>query len=108
MKAMSLCFSQRDVHKMHHENGITEQEPASQPVSNYTTLMDMNGAVKLEPDSQPDSDHAISMNSRTYMKCLDSCDISKDDLQKIQVLKDLLFIHYFFHPGEEALISIIH
>lgn len=85
MKALSLHFSQRDVHKIHHENGIAEQEPASQPVSNYTTLMDVNGAAKLEPAGQPDSDHATSMNLKTYMTCLDSsCDISKDDLQKIQ------------------------
>ncbi|RVW30416.1 Sister chromatid cohesion protein SCC2 [Vitis vinifera] len=85
MKALSLHFSQRDVHKIHHENGIAEQEPASQPVSNYTTLMDVNGAAKLEPAGQPDSDHATSMNLKTYMTCSDSsCDISKDDLQKIQ------------------------
>lgn len=102
MKALSLHFSQRDVHKIHHENGIAEQEPASQPVSNYTTLMDVNGAAKLEPAGQPDSDHATSMNLKTYMTCSDSsCDISKDDLQKIQVLKNPLII-ILFHPlGKE-------
>ena len=103
MKAISLCFSQRDIHKIHHENGIVEQEPASQPVSNHTTLMDVNGAAKLDPAGQPHSDHATSMNSKTHMTFLDSCDLSKDDLQKVQVLKDSLILLYYFICHEKII-----
>ncbi|KAJ4707340.1 Sister chromatid cohesion protein [Melia azedarach] len=107
MKVLSTHLLQRDVQKTTHENGMVEQESA-QPVFNHMTSMDLNGIIKEEPGAQPIFYHATSidlngtvqpepnyqtilhhtpqMEAKMYdLNSGEPRDISKEDLQKVQV-----------------------
>lgn len=115
MKVLSTHLLQRDVQKTTHENGMVEQESA-QPVFNHMTSMDLNGIIKEEPGAQPIFYHATSidlngtvqpepnyqtilhhtpqMEAKMYdLNSGEPRDISKEDLQKVQVIH-LIELHF--------------
>lgn len=108
MKAMSTGLLQRDAQKTTHENGMFQQE-SYQPVYNHMTAMDLNGMMKEESAAQPIfyqmtsidlngtiqpepivqtiSHHIPPMEAKMLdTSSVESCRISEEDLQKIQVL----------------------
>ena len=71
--------------KTHYGNGVTQQGPSSQPVSNHTILMDLNGMHQGSTD-QLVSNHSTSTPSNLHSRnSCNSYSISEDNLQKIQV-----------------------
>lgn len=107
LKILSTHLLQRETQKIAPENGIVEQESA-QPVYNPMFYMDLNGTIREEPIAQPifyhmssidlngishpeTSDQTILQETRPAEvnthnnKSVEPCNLSKDDVQKIQV-----------------------
>ncbi|PSR87716.1 Nipped-B-like protein [Actinidia chinensis var. chinensis] len=65
-------------------NGVTQQGPSSEPVSNHAILMDLNGTHQESTD-QLVSNHSTSTPSNLHSRnSCNSYSISEDNLQKIQ------------------------
>lgn len=108
MKGLILYLSQRNA-RMVHENGVVQREPA-EPVYHHMATVDLNGTIQQKPAAQFDygplrpfdlngsiqeqaADHS-NLNSiasrcpKTQdMNSGESFDVSKDDVEKIQVLR---------------------
>lgn len=108
MKGLILHLSQRNARKIHHENGVIQRESA-QPVSYHMPAMDLNGTIQQEPAAQPGfspltsfdlngtaqeqladdsvfNSTALRESQMDNMNLGESCVVSKDDVEKIQVL----------------------